>query len=160
MIVIADTSPINYLIWIEQIDVLPQLYVRILTPPSVCDELRSSMAPPQVRRWIAHPPRWLEVQAPSQPPDAALAQARLGAGERDAILLAQELAADELIIDELRGRREARRRHLHFTGTLGVLRLAGARGLLDFKKAIAQLRSTNFYIEPKLLDRLMKDDKE
>ena len=31
MIVIADTSPINYLIWIAQIDVLPKLYGRILT---------------------------------------------------------------------------------------------------------------------------------
>jgi predicted nucleic acid-binding protein len=88
MIVIADTSPINYLIWIEKIDVLPKLYGRILTPPSVSTELRSAMAPPRVRRWIAHPPLWLEVQAPSQPPDTALVEARLGAGERDAILLA------------------------------------------------------------------------
>jgi predicted nucleic acid-binding protein len=100
------------------------------------------------------------VRAPSQPPDAALLQARLGAGERDAILLAQEVNADELIIDELRGRREASRRQLHFIGTLGVLRLAGARGMLDFKQAIAQLRTTNFYIDPKFLDRLMKDDME
>jgi predicted nucleic acid-binding protein len=70
------------------------------------------------------------------------------------------LHADELIIDELRGRQEASRRRLHFIGTLGVLRLAGDHGLIDFRQAIAQLRSTNFYIEPKLLDRLMKDDKE
>lgn len=160
MIVVADTSPINYLIWIEQIEVLPKLYGRILTPPAVREELRGALAPPQVRRWIDHPPLWLEVQAPSRAPDAALLQAGLGAGEREAILLAQELGANELIIDELRGRREASRRHLHFTGTLGVLRLAGARGLLDLKTAIAQLRNTNFYIEPNLLDRLLKDDKE
>ena len=160
MIVIADTSPINYLIWIEKIDVLPKLYGRILTPPSVSTELGSAMAPPQVRRWIAQPPLWLEVQAPSQPPDTALVEARLGTGERDAILLAQELDADELIIDELRGRQEASRRHLHFIGTLGVPRLAGDHALIDFRQAIGQLRSTNFYIEPKLLARLMKDDKE
>jgi predicted nucleic acid-binding protein len=118
MIVIADTSPINYLVLIDHIEVLPKLYGRILTPPAVCDELRSALAPLPVRRWIAHPPLWLEVQAAGRAPDAALLQAQLGAGEREAIVLAQELAADELIIDELRGRREARRRHLHFTGTL------------------------------------------
>lgn len=158
MIVIADTSPINYLILIEKIDVLPKLYGRILVPPSVCDELRSAMAPPGGQRWVAHPPIWLEVQAPSQSPDAALLQARLGAGERDAIILAQELGADELIIDELRGRQEASRRHLHFIGTLGVLRTAGNEGLLDFKQAIARLRSTSFHIAQELLDRLMQDE--
>jgi len=38
MIVIADTGPINYLILIEKIDVLPKLYGRILVPPSVRGE--------------------------------------------------------------------------------------------------------------------------
>jgi len=160
MIVIADTSPINYLILIEKIDVLPKLYGRILVPPSVCDELRSGMAPRDVQQWIAHPPIWLEAQAPSQSPDAALLQARLGAGERDAILLAQELGADELIIDELRGRQEASRRHLNFIGTLGVLRTAADQGLLDFKQAITRLRSTNFHIAQELFDRLMQEEKE
>jgi predicted nucleic acid-binding protein len=118
------------------------------------------MAPRGVQRWIADPPSWFEVQTPRHSPDAALVQARLGAGERDAILLAQELGADELIIDELRGRQEASRRQLHFIGTLGVLRTAGDQGLLDFKQAIARLRSTNFHITQKLFDRLMQDEKE
>jgi predicted nucleic acid-binding protein len=64
-----------------------------------------------VQRWIAEPPFWLEVRASSRVPDGALFKAGLGAGERESILLAQELNADELIIDELRGRREASRRH-------------------------------------------------
>ena len=55
--------------------------------------------------WIADPPAWLVVQAPSHRPAAALLQAGLDAGELDAILLAGELGEDELIIDELSGRR-------------------------------------------------------
>ena len=39
MIVIADTSPINYLILIGEIDVLPALYGQVLIPPSVREEL-------------------------------------------------------------------------------------------------------------------------
>ncbi len=42
MIVIADTSLINYLIRIGEIEVLPKLYGRILVPPSVYGELKTT----------------------------------------------------------------------------------------------------------------------
>ena len=38
MIVISDTSPLNYLILIECIDVLPQLYGRVVIPEGVLAE--------------------------------------------------------------------------------------------------------------------------
>ena len=60
--------------------------------------------------------------------------ADLGKGERDAILLAQELDADELIIDDMRGRREAQRRQIHLTGTLGVLRIAAETRITRFEE--------------------------
>ena len=49
MIVIADTSPISYLVSISEIDILPKLYGRVLVPPSVADELRHPRAPEAVR---------------------------------------------------------------------------------------------------------------
>jgi predicted nucleic acid-binding protein len=153
MIVIADAGPVNYLILIEEIEVLPALYGRILIPPSVCKELQRPRAPEAVRTWMARPPVWLEARAPSKSPDAELA--RLDAGERDAILLAQELQADQLIIDEIRGRREAKRRQLPFTGTLGVLAAAAESGLLDLKSAVDRLRQTSFHIAQDILDRLI-----
>ncbi len=106
MIVIADTSPINYLIRIDEIAVLPKIYGRVIVPPSVRDELRNAGAPESVRLWISKPPTWLEVRAPSRMPDSALLEADLDLGERDAMLLAQELGEDELIIDDMRGREE------------------------------------------------------
>jgi predicted nucleic acid-binding protein len=72
--------------------------------------------------------------------------ADLDAGERDAILLALELKADELIIDDMDGRREAERRKLHVVGTLGVLKLAAKHGMLDLEDALARLRTTNFHV--------------
>jgi len=136
---------------------LPKLYGRILVPPAVCAELKRLHAPDAVRLWIAKPPAWLETRAPGQAPDAELLKARLDAGERDAILLAQELGADNLIIDERRGRREAERRHMHFTGTLGVLRAAAREGLIDLRSAVDRLRLTNFYIARAVLEDLFKD---
>ena len=81
--------------------------------------------------------------------------ARLDAGERDAILLAEEMVADQIIIDEIRGRREAQRRGLPFTGTLGVLAAAAELGLLDIRKAVDRLRRTNFHISPEILSRVV-----
>lgn len=158
MIVIADTSPINYLVLIGSVDLLPQLYGRILVPPSVCSELQHPHSPEPVRSWIAHPPAWLEIVAPRQTPDSALIEAGLDPGERDAILLAQELGADELIMDDLDGRREAERRHLPVTGTAGVLRAAAKLGLVDLRGALERLRSTSFYISQEMLDRLIRGE--
>jgi predicted nucleic acid-binding protein len=154
MIVIADTGPINYLILIGEVEVLPGLYHRVTIPPSVCEELRRSRAPEPVRIWIAEPPAWLEVRAPNGSPDADLA--RLDAGERDAILLAEELGADQIIIDEIRGRREAQRRHIPFTGTLGVLAAGAEQQLLDLRRAVDRLRQTSFHISAEILDRLIE----
>jgi len=110
MIVVADTSPINYLVLIGQIEALPKLYGRVLIPPSVCDELQRERTPEVVRRWVTDAPAWLEIVAPKNVLDSELMQTGLDPGERDAIELAQELGADELIIDDADGRREARRR--------------------------------------------------
>lgn len=152
MIVIADTGPINYLILIGEIELLPALYERVAVPPSACEELGRLRAPEVVRAWIAQPPSWLEILAPTRSPDVGLAH--LDAGERDAILLAQELAADQIVIDEIRGRREAQRRGLHFTGTLGVLAAGAEQGLVDVRMAVDRLRQTSFYISADILDRL------
>lgn len=52
MIVIADTSPLNYLILIGQAELLPRLFGEVLIPQIVLDELRGSGAPPQVLDWL------------------------------------------------------------------------------------------------------------
>ena len=49
MVVVADTSPINYLVLIARIEILKQLYARILIPPAVLAELKHPAAPKAVR---------------------------------------------------------------------------------------------------------------
>jgi len=101
MIVVADTTPINYLILIEEIDVLPKLYGRVIIPRAVNEELMRSRTPLKVQEWMKQPPNWVEILSPTVAIDAELA--KLDAGELEAIALAEELSADQLIIDELRG---------------------------------------------------------
>lgn len=153
MIVVADTTPINYLILIEEIGVLPKLYGRVVIPPAVSEELMRSRAPMKVQEWIKQPPSWLTVVSPTVTPDPRLL--KLDAGERDAIILAEELSADQLIVDELLGRREAEQRSLPVIGTVGVLREAAEMGLLDLRSAFDRLRQTSFHVSPAILASLL-----
>ncbi|MFZ3201071.1 MAG: DUF3368 domain-containing protein [Candidatus Acidiferrales bacterium] len=155
MIVVADTSPINYLILIEEIAVLTKMYGRVIIPRAVHDELLRPSAPEMVRVWIAQLPAWLEVRIPVSAPDTLLA--KLDQGECDAILLAGELRADQLIVDDREGRHEAEKRGIPVIGTLGVLREAATLGLLDLRIAVKRLQSTSFYIAPDVLTSLLKD---
>ena len=56
IVVVADTSPINYLILIGKIDLLSQLYKHILVPPAVLAELKHSFAPKPVHDWTVNAP--------------------------------------------------------------------------------------------------------
>jgi predicted nucleic acid-binding protein len=60
-IVIADTGPLNYLVLIGHVDLLPILFEKVVLPSAVRAELADQDAPPSVRNWIANPPVWLEV---------------------------------------------------------------------------------------------------
>jgi hypothetical protein len=64
MVVVADTSPVNCPILIGHINLLRQLYTRILVPPAVLRELKHPLAPELVRESAGHTPDWLEILNP------------------------------------------------------------------------------------------------
>ena len=147
MVVVADTSPINYLVLIAQIDILAALYGRVLIPPAVLEELCHPLAPKPVQEWAANVPAWLEIGHPR----ITLVLPKLDKGETEAISLAAELHASALLIDEYAGRQEALRRGLKVAGTLSVLDEADQAGLLKFDDAVAALRKTSFRISQEVL---------
>lgn len=150
MIVVADSSPLNYLILIGEAEILQRLYGSVLIPDAVATELRARSAPPQVREWMARPISWLQVVS-IRPEDIASVSRDLDLGERAAIALAERAGADLLLIDESAGRAEARRRSLRVTGTLGVLRAAAEGGLVDARDVVSRLQATSFYVDDELL---------
>jgi predicted nucleic acid-binding protein len=156
MIVVADASPLNYLVLIDQIALLPALYQRVLIPEAVLAELQRPRAPKSVGLWIATPPPWLEVCAVHGMPDESLLT--LDWGERDAILLALERGVPVVLIDEAEGRREAERHNVRVAGTLAVLEQGAERGLIDFPAAIERLRQTNFRLSSNLIQKALDRD--
>jgi predicted nucleic acid-binding protein len=153
MLVVSDTSPINYLVLIGHIGVLPALFRSVWTVPAVLEELAHPGSPQAVRDWAVSPPPWLNVQLPTH----LLAESRLDVGELQAISLAAELDADTVLIDERRGTTVANSLGLRVTGTLGVLRLGDERGLLNLETAITALRATRFRASERLITDLLRE---
>ena len=49
MIVVSDTTPLNYLVLVSKQDILPLLFGRVIVPEAVMRELQVAAAPPEVR---------------------------------------------------------------------------------------------------------------
>lgn len=153
-VVIADTSPINYLILIGCIDVLRTLYTCIVIPTEVFHELTAEGTPQPVSSWIQDQRDWIDVRLA---PQAAIIQttANLEAGEEAAIRLALVERDCLLLIDEAAGRSVASSLGVPNVGTLGVLLEAAAQGLVDLRTALEKLKGTNFRISGTLIEKLL-----
>ncbi len=114
MIVIADTSPLNYLVLVGEADILHKLYGRVLIPEAVFVELQHPDAPRAVVEWMNARPTWLEIHQLTAPGDKN--SETLDAGEREALALAEAFRPDVLLVmDDETGRQEARRRSIPVT---------------------------------------------
>ena len=154
-LVVADTSPIFYLLSTGQIELLPSLFTTVFVPDAVHKELCHPAAPPILRAWIAERPSWLNIM-PVDLMDARHCKP-LGAGERAAITPALSIHADLILIDERKGTSVAISKGFTVNGTLGILRLAAQRGLIDLAATIAKLRLTNFRYLQEMLDDMLNE---
>jgi predicted nucleic acid-binding protein len=152
MIIVSDTSPINYLVLIREIELLPKLFGEVVIPQAVLDELKQEGTPEAVKNWIASNPQWLEIQN-AKAIDQTIT---LGAGEREAISLAVELNADLVLINDRKARKAAIERGLNVAGTINILESASKRGLVILAEAFKKLEQTNFRIAPGFLAEILK----
>ncbi|NOT49461.1 MAG: DUF3368 domain-containing protein [Acidobacteria bacterium] len=151
MIVIADTSPLNYLILIGEIEILPKLFGKVLVPKAVWKELSALNSPDAVKDWIVAKPTWIDIHSPTLIDETI----SLGSGETEAISLAHELQADLVLIDDRKARIAAIDRGLNVAGTINILESAARRGMVDLRIAFADLQKTNFRIAPPLLAEIL-----
>ena len=153
MIVVSDSSPLIALSRIGRLELLASFYGRILISAEVHHEVtvtgRGLPGAEEVRK-----ANWIEVATQSLPADASLEQAceGLGAGERATILLAKNLPADLVLLDESRARRVAREAGLSVVGCLGVLEASARKGLVpDLREAYADLLRQGIRFDLRLL---------
>ena len=154
MIVVADTSPLNYLLLIDEIDLLPAIFGQVILPHAVFQELQHPKTSLRVRQWVADLPAWLEVRKVASIANPALMG--LDVGEREAIQLALELGISTVLIDEADGRKQAERLHLEVRGTLGILERGANLGKINLRQALSKLEQTNFRVSPAVVAALLK----
>ena len=153
MIVVSDTSALNGLAIVGYLPLLPQIYGQVFIPSAVADELmQGGKNDLRVKQILSLD--WIEVCQPSdiQLIETLQGDRNLDRGESEAIALALEIKADELLIDERLGRREATNLGLTITGLLGVLLVAKQRGLVTTIRPIidALIKQANFRVSNQL----------
>ncbi len=151
MIVVSDTSPINYLVQLGVIEILPQLYETVIVPPEVMRELTAKKTPEIVREWIATFPDWLEVRQNT----GLIIDDRIDPGECAAIALAVELQPDYFAVDDSNTREIALEYQLEIIGTVGIIERAHQAGLRDLKATLDALLRTNFFISKTIILRVI-----
>ena len=153
---VSNTTPLRYLIAIEQDHLLGQLFEKVFVPVAVHEELTDTRTPETVRRRVSSFPAWFEVRT-VQETQTSTFPVTLHRGEREAILLAEALRADVLLIDEQIGRTIALSRNLPLSGTLGVLERADRMGFVsDFPRLLQQLKASGFFITETLEQQLLE----
>lgn len=157
MIVVCNSSPIISLATIEKLDLLESVFKEIHIPVAVYDEVvvqgenKPGVQPVIQADWITTVPvKDKDVVA------VLRATYHLGIGEAEAIVLAEQLQADWLLLDDLAARNAGEQRALRFIGTLGILLLAKDLGLLtNIREVLEELVVSGFHVSDSLYQRIL-----
>jgi predicted nucleic acid-binding protein len=152
MIIVADASPLIALSRVGRLDLLRQMFGTLVVPEAVWQEV-ASVPDDRPGSVELRSSAWVSHTAVQDTALVRLLRQDLGAGESEAIVLAHELRADVLLIDERLGRSAATRLGLAITGLVGVLIDARRRGLLpDASQVVESLRNeAGFWISDPLV---------
>lgn len=155
MLVISDTSPITNLIRINELDLLKLLYIEVIIPEKVQDELLNY----ENQRDEIDKRNWIIVRKVSNSEEVRKLEKDLDAGEAEAIVLAKELGAELLIIDERKGRKIAEENGLKIIGLLGVLIKAKRMGHIETLKPLLDelIDNVGFRVRKKLYNRILSE---
>lgn len=146
--VVSNASPLIALQQIGELELLHKLFGEIVIPPAVAHEVAPSVTLPS----------WAEGRPLQQPMAGEILRASLGAGESEAISLAQEIRAAWLLLDERPARRLAQALGLRVAGTLGLLNRAKERGLLQaVRPHLEALLRAGFHATPALVERILRE---
>ena len=148
MIVVANSGPLISLAKIGKVELLRDVYETIHIPRAVWNEVTVGEQPgvQEVRE-----ASWIRTHDVSNQIAVNMHRSRIGAGEGEAIVLAIELNADLVLLDDERASRIAQSLGLTKTGTIGILLAAKKLGWLPaVTPLLDQLRTTDFRMSSRL----------
>jgi predicted nucleic acid-binding protein len=155
--VVSNSSPLISLAKIQSFNLLQQLYGSITISAEVYAEVVVSGAklPGSSETSSAS---WIQVKQVKRL-DISAAQERfgLGIGELSTLILAKDLGADLVILDDLGARKLAQREGFRVQGSMAVLEACFRKGFLaDLRGAYEQLLKSGVFLNRELLNRSLQ----
>jgi predicted nucleic acid-binding protein len=154
--VVVNTTPLIALSYLGRLDLLKTLYGKIVIPDAVYREL-SVKEDSVCKRFVDESLDWICIKKIKNEMAKAMYKTQLHEGEVEVMILAQEINADVVVIDDANAKKHAKYLGLPVTGTLGVLIKAKREGYLsEIKPLLQQLLENNIYISDKIIDLCLK----
>ena len=154
-LLVVDAGPLIFLAKLGRLNLLRKMDDEIFLPSAVMTEIRAK-SDKASSKIIRASKSWLKIKKVKNQEAVKLLLADLDLGEAEVIVLANEVKADRLLLDDLDARRFARRINLSIIGTLGVLLTAKLRGEIpSVKNEIIKLQSYGFWANDDLVSKIL-----
>jgi predicted nucleic acid-binding protein len=154
---VVDTSPLIFLAKLGCLDLLKTSADIVCAPQAVLEEIL--VKPDDATQTIGRASQsWLSVRQVENRQAVEILLADLGPGEAEVIVLAKEIDADKVVMDDLDARRFARRVGLDLVGTMGVLLAARLRGEIpSLHQKVERLQALGFHVAPDLVGAILRE---
>ena len=156
--VISNTTPILSLLKIDKLNILKELYGQVIIPNAVYQEIEEG----KHKKFYKDLKQidWLVIKN-IKDQNSREYFVDLDDGEAEVLILAKELNADLVILDEILGRRYAKILDFNLTGTLGILLKAKEKGIVkSLTELLTELTEKGTWLNPKLIKEVLKISKE
>ena len=157
--VISNSTPLIILGNIDKLFILKELYKEMIIPKAVFNEL--TVKEDKAKQQIIQNLDWIKVLEVKNIKNRRMYQSKLHDGEVEVMILAQEISADLLIIDDNAAKKTAKFLGLTVTGTLGVLLKAKSQGIISSVKSILdEMLNQGFYVSENIIKLVLKSANE
>ena len=161
MIVVSNTTPLIGLASIGRFELLSRLFSTINIPQAVYDEIVVAGREKGIAIREVSTSSWVKTVAVRDRLAVEVLLDELDAGEAETIVLARELSADWVLMDERKGRRKLDQLGLRKIGTLGILLKAKELGLVSvIQPDIERLRQQGFSLSQAVVDAVLQQANE
>ena len=151
--IVSNASPLIVLLKINKLSILKELFEKIIIPEAVYKEITAK----EPDKLIFDKLGWIKTRSVTNIEMTTLLEKLVNSGEAEAIVLAKELKVT-LLIDDAKARKYAKLLNIEVMGTLGLLKIAKKNGLIQsVRKVIENMLAEGYYIEDKLVRKILKD---
>ena len=157
--VIVNSTPLIILGNIDRLDILQKMYGEIIIPQAVFEEVTSKNDDAKLK--LSQNLSWIKIFEVKDKSSRKIYQAKLHDGEVEVMMLAKEISADLLIIDDNAAKKFAKFLGFTVTGTLGILLKAKSEKIIPkIRPILEKMLEENFYISEKIINLVLKTAKE